>query len=192
MTEYFAWKTHFPVLQPPLRTTWTLQHKATIYAAYMLETASAFHFFKHPHALKCTGGDSLRLSRWARARHMARGISRRTPPSGMLCRSPGPRRWLCLGCWRARTGSPLPAPPAPRTAPEHLTPEQNRILVGGTYVNGVTDGAHKHTHAHTCENVQNQQEQRRNGLVWVWLNVPRTFRSLAYHLCFLTAKSKSG
>lgn len=71
-----------------------------------------------------TRGDSLRLSRWERARHMARGISRRTPPSDRSCRFHGPRRWLCLGCWTVRTGSPPPAPPAPRTAPAHLIREE--------------------------------------------------------------------
>lgn len=66
-------------------------------------------------------GDSLRLSRWARARHMAPGFWRRTPPSGRSCCSPARRRWLCRGSRRARTGSLPPAPPAPRTAPAHLS-----------------------------------------------------------------------
>lgn len=106
-------------------------------------------FFKSIHM--CYGGDSLRLSRWERARHMARGISLRTPPSGMSCRSPGPRIWLCRGCWTDRTGSRLPAPPAPRTAPEHLTTEQNTDGGGGplAYVNEVTDGGGL-THTTTC------------------------------------------
>lgn len=56
---------------------------------------------------------------------MVRGISRRTPPSDMWCRSPAPRRWLCPGCWTVRTGSRPPAPPAPETTPEHLTAEQS-------------------------------------------------------------------
>lgn len=56
---------------------------------------------------------------------MVRGISRRTPPSDMWCRSPAPRRWLCPGCWTVRTGSRPPAPPAPGTTPEHLTADQS-------------------------------------------------------------------
>lgn len=73
----------------------------------------------------CMTGGYLRLSHWAQARHTARGILRRTPPSDMWCRSPAPQRWLCLGCWTVRTGSRLPAPPAPETTPEHLTAEQS-------------------------------------------------------------------
>lgn len=111
-------------------------------------------FFKSIHM--CYGGDSLRLSRWERARHMARGISLRTPPSGMSCRSPGPRIWLCRGCWTDRTGSRLPAPPAPRTAPEHLTAEQNRIQMGGAL--SLCQRGNRWRGAHTYYNMQNQQK----------------------------------
>lgn len=89
---------------------------------------------------------------------MARGIWRRTPPSGTSFRSRGPRRWLCPGCPRARTGSPPPAPPAPRAAPAHLiTTEAHPVEKRAWCPPG-----HKwlaHTHAHKrLQNMQNQQK----------------------------------
>lgn len=158
MSEFFACKTCLPTLQPPWRTA----DKCLLSSPCFKQPLRLifFFFFK---VSTCVTGDSLRLSRWEQARHMARGISLRTPPSGMSCHSLGPRRWLCPGCWTDRTGSRLPALPAPRTAPEHLAAEQKRIQVGGllAYVNGVTDGGGSHILKHA----ESAETEFRGGIV---------------------------